>query len=597
MTTLQRLKEIRRHLETLSRLLVGQSQDIQEEMAALRRVLDQLEAEQYQALALERARPIIEAVRALRAETPGVAPDLRPGAEIVLGAIIEALGAERGFIVLRDPSGDFKVNASANYPQEVTEEVPDIVIKEVVNTGHSMLTSNAQIDNHYGSQNSIVMRGLRSITAVPIKDGGEVVGVVYADTRFRSGLFKTDDMLLVETITAQLSDLLLSPNMDKPLPPPQPAQPPAAVSPSPAPPRRQEAPANQAESSPEIPEPQSVNRGAGINVLDWLAEQAKRLAGSDEKAEAAGEGAPPEPATVPPAPPGVSGSVIYDLDDVLTEEDESELATEILHTPANAVQFSAYYPVEIIPGSWEPLFVYMFRAYAVQLVEKDARGEVAARGGEFRRASSTARQFVEDGAILTVTPHLPGFQFNPPHLPFGFYEDWQRLDFKMRAHTAPLEIATNGGVTFALNGVIIAEVPLSVFVTRSPRPTRIVSENRIYNAIFCSYSHDDTRVVERVERAYKALGLDYLRDIHSLKSGQTWNDKLYEMIDRADIFQLFWSPTAARSQYVELEWRHALTRSDRPAFIRPVYWTKPIPSVPQALSHIHFAYEPELAED
>ena len=116
----------------------------------------------------------------------------------------------------------------------------------------------------------------------------------------------------------------------------------------------------------------------------------------------------------------------------------------------------------------------------------------------------------------------------------------------------------------------------------------------VYQAIFCSYSHQDTQIVERVERAYKALGLDFLRDVMMLKSGQDWNAELLNMIDRADIFQLFWSNTAAASKYVREEWEHALNLRRPLGFIRPVYWQQPMPPPPPELAAIHFAYEPEL---
>ena len=66
------------------------------------------------------------------------------------------------------------------------------------------------------------------------------------------------------------------------------------------------------------------------------------------------------------------------------------------------------------------------------------------------------------------------------------------------------------------------------------------------------------------------------------------------MIDRADIFQLFWSNTAAASKYVRQEWEHALNLQRQQGFIRPVYWQQPMPPPPPELGAIHFAYEPEL---
>ena len=148
-------------------------------------------------------------------------------------------------------------------------------------------------------------------------------------------------------------------------------------------------------------------------------------------------------------------------------------------------------------------------------------------------------------------------------------------------------------------GVIVADLPISVFVTAQPAAASTAPSSASadpYDAIFCSYSHKDTAIVERVERAYKALGMDYLRDVTTLRSGETWNPRLLELIEEADIFQLFWSNASAASRYVEQEWAHALSLGRGGAFIRPVYWEQPMPKAPDALGHLHFHFDPALAE-
>ena len=272
------------------------------------------------------------------------------------------------------------------------------------------------------------------------------------------------------------------------------------------------------------------------------------------------------------------------------------------------VQLSAYYPKEAAPNVWLPLRAYIYRIIAAPQVEEDAKQFLGDAAGSFRRAEDTARTDVQEGALVTATPELPGFQVNPPSISLLFLEDWHRFEFKLRATTAPLEQAANGHITFTVEGVIIADIPLSIFVSNSatnptpaggssnPTATNLTNTTtKPYHSIFCSYSHKDTWIVERVEKAYKALGMDFLRDVVKLKSGQDWNAELLNMIDRADIFQLFWSSNAAQSKYVRQEWEYALKRSTgRTAFIRPVYWEQPMPPVPPELGHIHFAYQPEL---
>ncbi|MBI3913587.1 MAG: toll/interleukin-1 receptor domain-containing protein [Chloroflexi bacterium] len=88
------------------------------------------------------------------------------------------------------------------------------------------------------------------------------------------------------------------------------------------------------------------------------------------------------------------------------------------------------------------------------------------------------------------------------------------------------------------------------------------------------------------------------RDVTTLRSGEHWDARLLQLIDQADIFQLFWSRFSAQSPAVKKEWEHALTLKGKDdAFIRPVYWREPIVPPPQPLQHINFAYCPELGKE
>jgi hypothetical protein len=260
------------------------------------------------------------------------------------------------------------------------------------------------------------------------------------------------------------------------------------------------------------------------------------------------------------------------------------------------VEFSSYYPKEIKPNDWQPMVAYVFHAESSEVVAADAKTQLGSKLQTYRETSEPARTEIAEGAMITAEPSLDGFTFNPPRVTLGFYEDWQRFDFKLRADKAPLEQASNGRLTFTVEGVIVADLPLSIFVgaTVSDSPTETVSR-KPYDAIFCSYSRKDMAIVQRVERAYRALGNTYMRDMISIRSGEQWSDALKNLIDEADIFQLFWSNTSCVSDHVKMEWDYALKlEPSRDHFIRPVYWENPLPPVPDALGAIHFAYEPDL---
>ncbi|MBZ0291541.1 MAG: toll/interleukin-1 receptor domain-containing protein, partial [Anaerolineae bacterium] len=364
--------------------------------------------------------------------------------------------------------------------------------------------------------------------------------------------------------------------LSPPPPPPRPAEPitPAAPAPEPEPAdqeeskSRREADEAETEASEPVEEEWTGTQPIPqLPLLDELADWLKEPAASP--AEATAETRP--------------GSATTDMGTAVKA--------------AQTVMFSGYYPKEVLPEKWEPLHAYIFRALASQAVEEDAGKQLGSRLQEFRGVRAPAKADVPEGALVTATPQMDGFQFNPPSATVGFYKDWHRFDFEIRAQGAPLNQATNGLLTFTVEGIIIADVPLSIYVgeTLSAGGGQANAVAKAYQAIFCSYSHQDQQIVARAERAYKALGLEYLRDVISLKSGQDWSEELLRLINDADIFQLFWSHTAAESDHVRTEWEHALQVAGWKAnFIRPVYWEDPKPNIPGELKHLHFAYQPDL---
>jgi hypothetical protein len=206
-----------------------------------------------------------------------------------------------------------------------------------------------------------------------------------------------------------------------------------------------------------------------------------------------------------------------------------------------------------------------------------------------------------DKSVIKVTPQLDGFEFNPPYQLIEFRESWHRVDFRLRANEQYLRQASNGMLTVMVNGVVASDIPISIHVnpeSQQGEPAEAdyaLATNSPYESIFCSYSHRDLDVVKRVEKVCKALGITFLRDEVFLKSGEYWSERLLEMIEQADVFQLFWSQHAADSDVVEKEWRHACKQGRQAErFIRPVYWTKPMTPPPGDLAHLHFAFAPEL---
>ncbi|HEV7127707.1 MAG TPA: toll/interleukin-1 receptor domain-containing protein, partial [Ktedonobacterales bacterium] len=291
--------------------------------------------------------------------------------------------------------------------------------------------------------------------------------------------------------------------------------------------------------------------------------------------------APVAPAPVAPAPvapaPGAPGA------DAPTMPPAAEPTT-----PAD-VAFTGYYPRAVAPRVWESLLLYIAvdTARARAEVEARASSQLGMRREAFRVASAPSRAPLRRGTQLTIVPWLPGFRFNPPSLRVTWDEDVQLHEFRLRAESATAGTSHDGFVRFFEGPLLRGEVPLAIAVRRtSDYPMdadRFVSHSaRGYRNTFPSYSRKDAMVVQRCERVAQAGGDRYLRDVNALRAGEHWEPRLLELITQADVFQLFWSPAAARSEQVKREWRHALTiASERPDFIRPMFWTprvyRPIP--------------------
>jgi adenylate cyclase len=143
-------------------------------------------------------------LRAL-ADTAGVVNsslDLTDVLNRVMDTVIQLTGAERGYIVLKNPETgemDFRVARGIDREQLNKSDfvISKTIVNEVAETGVPVLTENASADDRYQGHQSIVGFQLRSILAAPLKVRDEVIGVVYCDNRIMAGLFKQHELNLL----------------------------------------------------------------------------------------------------------------------------------------------------------------------------------------------------------------------------------------------------------------------------------------------------------------------------------------------------------------------------------------------------------------
>lgn len=126
---------------------------------------------------------------------------------IVMDTIVRLTRAERGFLMLRDDNGQMKTSMARNWEKESINAseltVSRSVVQRVIDTGAPVMTTNAQDDQRFVGQESIVAFNLRSILCVPLKVKEEIIGVIYADNRIRTGIFTATELDLLVAFSNQ----------------------------------------------------------------------------------------------------------------------------------------------------------------------------------------------------------------------------------------------------------------------------------------------------------------------------------------------------------------------------------------------------------
>ena len=127
----------------------------------------------------------------------------------VMDAIIDLTQAERAILLLsHSETGELEVQVARNMDRETIEqaqsfEISRSIVQSVAESGEPVVTTNAQSDPRFSSQESIISYNLRSILCVPLKIKEASIGVIYADNRVASGIFVDADRDMLAALANQ----------------------------------------------------------------------------------------------------------------------------------------------------------------------------------------------------------------------------------------------------------------------------------------------------------------------------------------------------------------------------------------------------------
>ena len=132
--------------------------------------------------------------------------DLDEVLDRVMDEVIATTRAERGFLMLREPSGVLAFRVARGMDQHGIDapefQVSRSVVERVAANGQPTLTSDAQTDSWLGGRTSVRILGLRAILCVPLQLKGSTLGVIYVDNRLQVGIFSPKDLDLLTGIAS-----------------------------------------------------------------------------------------------------------------------------------------------------------------------------------------------------------------------------------------------------------------------------------------------------------------------------------------------------------------------------------------------------------
>ncbi len=126
--------------------------------------------------------------------------------ERILNVMFELLpGAESSAIWI---AATGELQSRTRQPGARQSEVPRSAIDQAVMSPNGVLVHNALVDERFDRSKSMMLRGVQSVMAVPLRARSRTFGVLYVDSVSHVAAFTEDDLALLDSIGAQASLLL-----------------------------------------------------------------------------------------------------------------------------------------------------------------------------------------------------------------------------------------------------------------------------------------------------------------------------------------------------------------------------------------------------
>lgn len=246
----------------------------------------------------------------------------------------------------------------------------------------------------------------------------------------------------------------------------------------------------------------------------------------------------------------------------ITKETRTEVAQD--------VDCSVFAPEAMSPGSRSMVQVFIHLPEQASLATRMAR---SLDPRTKRRGTYTLEAPITRGEHLTFELTMPGLEVPTRVKQLRWTGAKAFVQFEV---VVPAQLAIGesivGTVTVWRCGVAIGTLMFSVVIEPGAAGTlyKMLGDGaKRYSRAFISYASEDrAHVLARVQML-RIANIEYFQDIE-MEPGTRWEKELYRQIDRCDLFLLFWSQAAKRSEWVRKETQYALGLGDKAPDVKPV---------------------------
>jgi adenylate cyclase len=125
--------------------------------------------------------------------------------DLALPLFFECVNAERGALLLKDrATGELEPRVLGHRDGTRLDanemRVPTSIVAAAVTERVGVLTSDALSDQRFETKSSVRLSGIHSALCAPLRDGDEVLGVIYLDSRIQTHVFGQTDLVLASAI-------------------------------------------------------------------------------------------------------------------------------------------------------------------------------------------------------------------------------------------------------------------------------------------------------------------------------------------------------------------------------------------------------------